>query len=145
MPLFAITNYHYVICWLICFIPFVRLSFSYLVWQRVIPFTLFRLRAHGGCDRSAEEAYSSLHLILPSLSSEVRVALHSTVHMFWDYDYVSHIVYFANLYSIYIQLCNNRNFCIKILSMITFIRMSPYNLGTLLLNTFQEDGHLTTP
>ena len=24
------------------------------------PFTLFRLRAHGGCDRSAEDAYSSM-------------------------------------------------------------------------------------
>ena len=42
------------------FIPFVRLSFSYWIWRRVIPFTLFRLRAHGGCDWSAEDAYSSM-------------------------------------------------------------------------------------
>jgi hypothetical protein len=44
---------------MICFIPFVRLSFSYWVLRRVIRYTLFRLRAHDGCDRSAEDAYSS--------------------------------------------------------------------------------------
>jgi hypothetical protein len=59
MTLFGITNYHWPICWIICFILFVRLSFSYLLWIRVIPYTWFRLRAHGGCDRSAEDAYSS--------------------------------------------------------------------------------------
>ena len=32
MILFVITNYHLVICWLICFIAFVRLSFSYSIY-----------------------------------------------------------------------------------------------------------------
>jgi hypothetical protein len=59
MTLFAITNYHWPICWMICFIQLVRLSFPYWLWRWVIPYTLFRLRVHGGCDRSAEDAYSS--------------------------------------------------------------------------------------
>jgi hypothetical protein len=29
------------------------------LWRRVIPYTWYRLRAHGRCDRSAEDAYSS--------------------------------------------------------------------------------------
>jgi hypothetical protein len=32
----SFTNYHWPICWMITFIPFVRLSFSYWLWQRVI-------------------------------------------------------------------------------------------------------------
>jgi hypothetical protein len=48
------------ICWMICFILFVRLSFPYWRWRRVILYTYFRLRAHSGCDRSAEDAYSSV-------------------------------------------------------------------------------------
>jgi hypothetical protein len=58
MTLFAITNYHWPICWMICFIHFVRLSFPCWLWRLVIPYTYFRLRAHGGCDRSAEDACS---------------------------------------------------------------------------------------
>jgi hypothetical protein len=42
-----------------CFIRFVRLSFPHWLWRQVVPYTLFRLRAHGGCDRSAEDAFSS--------------------------------------------------------------------------------------
>jgi hypothetical protein len=45
---------------MICFITFVRLSFPYWLWRRVIPFTWFRLRTCGGCDLSAEDAYSSM-------------------------------------------------------------------------------------
>jgi hypothetical protein len=59
---------------MICIIPFVRLLlFLYQLWQRIILYTYFRLRAHDGCDRSAEDAYSSL---APDLS-EVYVTLHS--------------------------------------------------------------------
>ena len=57
--LFAIINYHWPICWMICFIQFVRQSFPYWLSQRVIPYTYFRLRAHSGCGWSAEDAYSS--------------------------------------------------------------------------------------
>jgi hypothetical protein len=39
MTLFAITNYHWPICWMICFILFVRLSFPYWLWRRVSPYT----------------------------------------------------------------------------------------------------------
>jgi hypothetical protein len=60
MTLFAITNYHWPIYWIICFILFGRLSFSYWLWRRVIPHAQFRLRAQHGCDRSAEDAYSSM-------------------------------------------------------------------------------------
>jgi hypothetical protein len=39
MTLFAITNYHWPICWIICFVPFVQLSFPYWLWRRVITYT----------------------------------------------------------------------------------------------------------
>ena len=56
------------------------------VWAmilRVIPFTLFRLRAHGGCDRTADNAYSSMAPDPTFALSEVRVALHSILYMFF--------------------------------------------------------------
>jgi hypothetical protein len=59
VTLFAIINHHWLVRWMICFIAFVRLSFPHWLWRRVILYTQFRLRAHGGCDRSAEDAYSS--------------------------------------------------------------------------------------
>jgi hypothetical protein len=65
--LFAITKYHWPICWTIWFIPFVRLTFPYWFWERVIPYTYFRLWVHGGCDRSAEDVYIILHGIWPYL------------------------------------------------------------------------------
>jgi hypothetical protein len=34
-------------------------AIQYWLWRRVIPYTWFRLRAHGGRDRSAEDAYPS--------------------------------------------------------------------------------------
>jgi hypothetical protein len=49
-------NYHWPICWVICFI----LSFPYWFWRRVVPYTSFRLRAHGRCDRSSRDAYFSV-------------------------------------------------------------------------------------
>ena len=60
------------------------------IGRRVTPFTLFRLRAHGWCDRSAEDAYSSM-------ASDPAFAFvggpccptHELVYMFWDYDYVN--------------------------------------------------------
>jgi hypothetical protein len=54
MTLFAITNYHWPICWIICFILFVRLSFPHWLWRRVIQYTKFWLSVRGVCDRSAE-------------------------------------------------------------------------------------------
>jgi hypothetical protein len=39
MTLFAITNHHWPICWMTCFILFVWLSFPYWLWQRVIPYS----------------------------------------------------------------------------------------------------------
>jgi hypothetical protein len=59
ITLFVIPKYHWPICLMICFILFVRLSFSYWLWRRVIPYTLFWLSAHGRCDRSTEDAYYS--------------------------------------------------------------------------------------
>ena len=44
---------------------------------------LFRLRAHGGCDRSAEDAYSSMAPDPTLALSEVRVALHSILYIFF--------------------------------------------------------------
>jgi hypothetical protein len=38
MTLLAIEN-HRPICWIICFITFVALSFPYWLWRRVIPYT----------------------------------------------------------------------------------------------------------
>jgi hypothetical protein len=59
IALFAITNHHWPIYWMICFILSVRLPISYWLWQRVIPYTWFRQRAHYMDDRSAEDGYSS--------------------------------------------------------------------------------------
>jgi hypothetical protein len=57
----------------------VRMSFSYWLWRRVIPHTRFRLRAHGGCDRSAEDAYSSMAPDPILAFVGVRVSLHLTL------------------------------------------------------------------
>jgi hypothetical protein len=60
MTLFAIRNYDWPMCSKIYVIPFVRLSFPYWRWGRAIPYIQFRLKAHGGCTRSAEDAHSSM-------------------------------------------------------------------------------------
>jgi hypothetical protein len=44
---------------MICFMQFIRQSFSHMIWRRLIPYTWFWLRAHSGCDRPAEDPYSS--------------------------------------------------------------------------------------
>ena len=42
--------------------------FIYWLWLRFAPFTQFRLLAHGGCDRSTGDAYSSLaSLVYPGV------------------------------------------------------------------------------
>ena len=38
-------------------VPFV-ISFIHWFWQRIAPYTRFRLLGHGGCDRSTADAYS---------------------------------------------------------------------------------------
>ena len=43
----------------------------------------YRLWAHGGCDRSAEDAYSSMAPDPTFALSEVRVALHSILYIFF--------------------------------------------------------------
>jgi hypothetical protein len=102
MTLFAITNYHWAIFWMVCFVPFVGLSFPYWLWRRVIPYTWFRLRAHGGCDRSAEDAYSSMAPDPTFALLRVHVAQHSILYMFFsDYDYDWYLVNFAYYYSIH--------------------------------------------
>jgi hypothetical protein len=60
ITLFAFTNYHWSIWGMVCFILFLWLSFPYWLWRRVIPFTCFPLRVHGGSDLSAEDTYFSV-------------------------------------------------------------------------------------
>ena len=64
----------------------------------ITPFTTFLLRAHGGCDRSVEDAYSSMAPD-PAFAFGPCCPTLDFVYMFWDYDYVKHIVYFVNLYN----------------------------------------------
>jgi hypothetical protein len=75
MALFAIINYHWPICWMICFIQFVRLSFQYWLWRRVIPYT-WRMAGVTGQQRMLT---LPRHLILPLVLAEVRVSLLFTV------------------------------------------------------------------
>jgi hypothetical protein len=60
VTLFAISNYHWAVSWMICFILFVRLSIPYWLCRQLVPCVYYRLRAHGGCDLSAGDVYSSL-------------------------------------------------------------------------------------
>jgi hypothetical protein len=39
VTLFAIASYHWPMCWMVCFVRFVRLSFPCWLWRRVIPYT----------------------------------------------------------------------------------------------------------
>jgi hypothetical protein len=74
-------KYHWLICWMICFILFVRLLFPYWRWQRVIPYTFFRLRRTAGVTGQQKMLTPPWHPILPSHLSEVRAALHSILHL----------------------------------------------------------------
>jgi hypothetical protein len=47
MTLLANTNYHWPICWMICVILFVILSFSYRLWRRVIPYITYLILTMG--------------------------------------------------------------------------------------------------
>jgi hypothetical protein len=47
MTLFANTYYHLPICWMICVILFVRLSFSYRLWRRAIPYITYLILTMG--------------------------------------------------------------------------------------------------
>jgi hypothetical protein len=96
-----VTNYHWPTCWMICFIQFVRLTFPYWPWRRVIPHTWFRLRVHVGCDRSAEDAYSSMAPD-PNFAfvGGPCCPIFDFVIAFWIMIYVLRIVNFAFLYSI---------------------------------------------
>jgi hypothetical protein len=84
MTLFETTSYHWVVLWMICFIPFLKSRFPYWIWQQVSPYTKFWITVHRGCD----VAYSSPELDLSFALSEVRVALHSTVCIFFTLTYV---------------------------------------------------------
>jgi hypothetical protein len=100
--MFAITNYHWLICWMVCFIVFVRLEgfFFILALTTGNPVYLIPTKVYSGCDRSAEDAYSSNHLILPSHLSEVMLPYTRFRICPLDYDYILHIVRFVILYII---------------------------------------------
>jgi hypothetical protein len=66
-----------------CFVPFTWYGHTeYGHW--IISFVWYRNRAHGECDRSAEDASFSIawNLILPLLLPGIRIALHSTLYFF---------------------------------------------------------------
>jgi hypothetical protein len=58
--LFAHTTFLWATCCLICFIPIVKPFLTHWSWLRVIPFIERGNGAHGGCDRSIGDAYSSM-------------------------------------------------------------------------------------
>jgi hypothetical protein len=58
--LFAHTTFLWATCCLICFIPIVKLFLAHWSWLRVEPFIERGNRAHGGCNRSTGDAYSSM-------------------------------------------------------------------------------------
>jgi hypothetical protein len=58
--LFAHATFLWATCCLICFIPIIKPFLTHWSWLRVVPFIERRKRAHGGCDRSTGDAYSSM-------------------------------------------------------------------------------------
>jgi hypothetical protein len=58
--LFAHTTFLRATCCLIFFIPVVKPFLTHWSWLRVVPFIERGNRAHGGCDRSTGDAYSSM-------------------------------------------------------------------------------------
>jgi hypothetical protein len=85
--------------WIICSMTFVRMSLPYWLWQQIILYIWFQLRAHGGCDRSAEGAYSSMapyptFTFVEGLCGPTPYFVLS----FLDYDYKWYIICFAILY-----------------------------------------------
>jgi hypothetical protein len=58
--LFAHTNFRWATCCLICFIPIVKPFLTHWSWLGVVPFIERGNRAHGRCDQSTGDAYSSM-------------------------------------------------------------------------------------
>jgi hypothetical protein len=58
--LFTHTTFPWATCCLICFIPIVKPFLTHWSWVRFVPFIQSGNRAHGGCDRSIGDAYSSM-------------------------------------------------------------------------------------
>jgi hypothetical protein len=57
---FAHTTFLWATCCLICFIPIVKPFLTHWSWLRIVPFIERGNTAHGGCDRSTGDAYSSM-------------------------------------------------------------------------------------
>jgi hypothetical protein len=66
---------------MICFIPFVRPSFPYWLCSTDNPVYLISTRVHVGCDRSAEDAYSSMAPDHTFQFVEIRVVLQSSLYL----------------------------------------------------------------
>jgi hypothetical protein len=58
--LFTHTTFLWATCCLICFIPIVNPFLTHWSWLRVVLFLEYGNGAHGGCDRSTGDAYSSM-------------------------------------------------------------------------------------
>jgi hypothetical protein len=58
--LFAYKTFLWATSCLICFIPILKPFLTQWSWLRVVPFIERGNRAHGGCDRSTGDAYSSM-------------------------------------------------------------------------------------
>jgi hypothetical protein len=58
--LFAHTAFLWATCCLICFIPIVKPFLTHWSWLGAVPFIKRGNRAHGGCDGSTGDAYSSM-------------------------------------------------------------------------------------
>jgi hypothetical protein len=68
--LFAHTTSLRATCCLICLIPIVKPFLTHWSWLWVVPFLERGIRAHGGCDRSTGDAYSSM---VPDTTSDILV------------------------------------------------------------------------
>jgi hypothetical protein len=58
--LFTHTTFLWATCCLISFIPIVKPFLTHWSWLRLVPFIECGKGAHGGCDRSTGDAYSSM-------------------------------------------------------------------------------------
>jgi hypothetical protein len=98
MTLIAITNYHWLICWMICFIQFVSKLFSYWFWRQVIriPNSTKGLRQVWPASRGC--------ILLLGTWSCLRIFRGSVLLCNWfpicflDFDYLLHIGNFVILY-----------------------------------------------
>ena len=83
MTLFVNPNYHLPICWMICVILFVRLSFSYRLWRRAIPYSLSNFDyGYTASVTSQQRMYTAPRdQILPSHLSEICVTVLSILYL----------------------------------------------------------------